>query len=462
MTASLVSRRLRPVAPWRSWAHAALVVGVACRPAPAWTVAAEPGDLLVVSRLGPEGLVLDARVVAGPQGRLGFEGDDRVVAFVIAAGDLAASDGGPLEDAERAQITAGRTQDPPLDSAGCGRCLGPTDSAPWPVYSGERCPLPEFAQAASWPESDDAGAIAAARSGVVLERAGTCGWPNVAPARCVPSPPEVAGFERDCRANFDASRAWPKRQPEVAMSRVAFAEACAIVGACGLLPGDARNITAACAQEVPRDELLAIPLGSTQQTLFPPLDVRFGYLVDALRATLATTGDCERARALLVPRPEPLVCSSEGCRWRSADPPEVTCRGDVATLVGPLGVHQRDCAAVSAICDPSSATGCTDRPIVECHPSTRDRCRGAVKLGCSGSGQVSFEDCGRIEGGVCVDDPDQLGSSCQVPRGAECTSADQRCDAQGRLELCALGAKIVVDCLALGLSACVDGACAPP
>ncbi len=133
----------------------------------------------------------------------------------------------------------------------------------------------------------------------------------------------------------------------------------------------------------------------------------------------------------------------------------MTCNGSVATLTSGTYAVTRDCAHALAKCDPASPTGRTDRHPTGCVHPAKDRCDGDVRIGCDGTGRLSFHDCTRVPGGKCQ----------QVGSALECVYPDNNsffpptCNGNV-LTTCVFGTPVDIDCTALGLSRCATGYCA--
>ena len=122
----------------------------------------------------------------------------------------------------------------------------------------------------------------------------------------------------------------------------------------------------------------------------------------------------------------------------------------VATLSRGGEQFDRDCSRAFADCDESSPTGCTDRLFSACGPRAgADRCDGNVRLGCDGSGQVSFHDC-EVLGGTC--EATSSGADCVYAPGPDpgCaassgspTTGTARCEG-ALLSLCVTGQRVTV------------------
>ena len=146
-----------------------------------------------------------------------------------------------------------------------------------------------------------------------------------------------------------------------------------------------------------------------------------------------------------------LSCGRSGCGLTASFGP-VTCVDDDAHFAA--GDLVRHCASSLTKCSPTSPTGCTDRREALCPEAALDRCDGNVHLGCNGSSEVTFLDCGRY-GGTCLETG--LGAKCHYPY-AKCalpTCADDV------LVLCTRGSNQLVDCKAAGFSGCREGRCVP-
>ncbi|MGZ3452091.1 MAG: hypothetical protein ACXVEF_20955, partial [Polyangiales bacterium] len=177
-------------------------------------------------------------------------------------------------------------------------------------------------------------------------------------------------------------------------------------------------------------------------------------LVWLLQVAADAKGDCAKIRAARTTHAPGLECGAYGCgRWCGYTS-SVSCAGSVATIVTNSGTYQRDCSHAFTTCDPTTSTGCKDRPVIACDPKGKDRCDGAIHLGCDSLGYVSFRDCSRY-GGTC----EEIGSddaNCTYPY-AECKGLPT-CSGN-TLNLCTLGNTEAVDCVALGFTGCADGRC---
>ncbi|RYE91614.1 MAG: hypothetical protein EOO75_08480, partial [Myxococcales bacterium] len=169
------------------------------------------------------------------------------------------------------------------------------------------------------------------------------------------------------------------------------------------------------------------------------------------RCAAREQASCEEIIACLTPRPGWLYGQEDGC-GASASRFEVTCQGEVAAVtLDCREPEERDCTRAGTTCDPASPTGCRDRPFTRCDPgeSKADRCDGDVRLGCDGSGHVSYHDCARLEGGRCHTGPE--GADCVFDPGMAppCGSdprgiGDPTCTPEGNLRLCIYGAQAEV------------------
>jgi hypothetical protein len=275
------------------------------------------------------------------------------------------------------------------------------------------------------------------------------------------------GSSAEGRLDATATQVWPGRPatpPPLTPQEIA--EACSKLAACVPETGsdDEQNQARAdylstCVSTNPYEER-AIPYGSnyffaTSASDFLPAhrlaSERWTYFA---RAVLASDGDCADIRSLLTPRPDEVTCSEAGCWWYSTHLPipTVSCEGDVAVLTTEGSTFRRDCSRAYLTCDPTSPTGCTDRPPSACSPGTVDRCDGTIKLGCDLYGRVTYHDCGWTESGRCVED--EGGASCAYETSTGCAFETALCDGAS-LRLCAAGKSVTVDCKSLGLDTCV-------
>lgn len=157
-------------------------------------------------------------------------------------------------------------------------------------------------------------------------------------------------------------------------------------------------------------------------------------------------GDCSAVNACSTSRDPAISCQEDGCQG-PADA-HVTCQGTVASLETAGRTITRDCAAAYAECDPSSPTGCTDRQYTACPAGDPhvDRCDGNVRLGCDGTGQVSYHDCSRM-GGTCGTTPDGH-QDCIYTQGSadpSCTDGEIPTCSGTKLDVCVNGRLMSVD-----------------
>lgn len=280
---------------------------------------------------------------------------------------------------------------------------------------------------------------------------------------------EVFESGEDGRLDATAERAWPARPPAPPpLTAQEVAEACVKLAACVPAPSgaeaelpDARAAyLAACLAVNPYEER-AIPYGSdyyfgTAATDFltagRQASERWTFFV---RAVVASDGDCRRVDEILTPRPDEITCSEAGCWWYSTrlPIPRVACEGDVAVLETEGEVFRRDCSRAFLACDPSSPTGCTDRPPASCRPGAADVCDGDVKLGCDRYGRLTYRDCGWIERGRCVQGED--GATCRYDEATGCVNESALCDGDA-LTVCVAGRSVTVSCPGVGRETCVQ------
>jgi hypothetical protein len=195
-----------------------------------------------------------------------------------------------------------------------------------------------------------------------------------------------------------ASEAFPGKPASLpAISASDIAKSCALYTACTAPSNQSTQADLLfgegfCINDVNFSAERAIPISDLESD-----NERAEYFVQCVTAH---AGDCQAIGACVTTRSSDIYCEEDGCRGRSAA--TVTCRGTVATVHAGGDTFTRDCALAYAKCDPSSSTGCTDRPFTRCPPggNTADHCDGNVRLGCDSAGQVSYHDCARM-GGTC-------------------------------------------------------------
>ncbi len=243
----------------------------------------------------------------------------------------------------------------------------------------------------------------------------------------------------------DATEAFPRAPQSVpALGRDAIARSCARAAECQLgQPSDTGPVSSADALALASLCVEGLVFSGERAIPVSGLATR-ASTADVWAACVAGGASCDAVRACDVERPR-VSCQEDGCLG-PGDWLETRCAGDVATLVTKSGDVARDCALAHAQCDPSSPTGCTDRPYTRCPDGAErvDRCDGDVRLGCDREGQVSYHDCRRL-GGTCG--VDARGTfDCLYP-GIDACSGDSppgpSC-AGGTLALCVLGARVEV------------------
>lgn len=283
---------------------------------------------------------------------------------------------------------------------------------------------------------------------------------------CPPGPTigSTHGIRPDGRVDVTAAEAWPDRPPVTTTATATeVAEACAAFAACvdaptqdggvGVLGADWRIVALdtclAGAPRLPTGEFFGINTAE-RAILIDGSNESWAFFIQSV---LAAQGDCRAVQAVLTKRTTSTGCQEDGCYSTSDTLPTVTCQGDVATLESSGVRTTRDCSRAGQHCSSESPTGCTDRPLVACQTSARDRCDGDVKLGCDGCGRVSFHDCS-WNGGACVETTDG-NAHCEDPSGAGTCVAASTCDGS-KISVCVSGAPAQVDCATLGLD-CHEG-----
>ncbi len=189
-----------------------------------------------------------------------------------------------------------------------------------------------------------------------------------------------------------------------------------------------------CVHDVTFSAERAIPMSG-----FSNNDERAEYFV---KCALDNAGDCTAENACRTQRLGDISCQEDGCRIPRDTAAKVTCNGSVATITIGGTTATRDCSLAYAACDPHSPTGCTDRHYTTCPEGVTkaDRCDGNVRLGCDGSGQVSYHDCARM-GGSCGTTANGA-EGCVYPEvDAACTKGptpDPQC-VSGAIQICVNG-----------------------
>jgi len=259
----------------------------------------------------------------------------------------------------------------------------------------------------------------------------------------------VHGLNATGGVDVTASEAWPGRPAEPApLTDAEVAQACVALGACVDPLDKPAVLTGLCVG----------PDGIEERA--NPTNFKNERRSFVLRTALAAKSDCTKINAIETERPKEIFCEEDGCWWQSSSLPipAVSCSGDIATLRTGDKSFTRDCSRAYQKCDPTSATGCTDRHTTACDPKATDRCDGDIRLGCSGNGRVSFRDCTRVTGGKCVDKGGG-DAKCIYPSAGKCGTGASTCTTDGKVSVCVAGDFQIVDCVALGWTKCDAGRC---
>lgn len=232
----------------------------------------------------------------------------------------------------------------------------------------------------------------------------------------------------------NAAEAWPNAPELPSMSPTDVLTACAAWSACPVDPlagsGFPERFELCIRDLVVPSAERAVPM-----TVFlTGVNERAEFFV----ACALAAETCDAMGACLTDRSSTIYCEEDGCR--ALYDYVVTCNGDVASLATGGAPIVRDCSRALSVCDPTSHTGCADRPFSQCDPALdpSDRCDGDIRLGCDGQGQVSYHDCARL-GGTCGT-TDTGAQDCIYP-----TTQDPPCEgvnlvcAGGTLSACVLG-----------------------
>lgn len=224
---------------------------------------------------------------------------------------------------------------------------------------------------------------------------------GTAPKKTTPPPPPIPAS--NCLVAHNAAEAWPSRPSELPkLTHEEVVQACSAYLACK--PPDVEDpyslnewVTALEGIAEWSIPIIGYPVARPVTAGFP-LTV-YSERVEFFVSCVESGADCEAIRHCLTPLPGDFGCTDEGC-W-SERPYKVTCNGTIATITSGSNSFQRDCARAYATCDPTSPTGCTDRPL-SCCPTvgTLTRCDGDISLHCDAFGSVRYHDCSRL-GGTC-------------------------------------------------------------
>lgn len=258
-----------------------------------------------------------------------------------------------------------------------------------------------------------------------------------------PSPPSIVCDPPTCyprrvadgTVDATAADAWPDRAGEPApLTPEQLARWCAERIRCGLgaatsVAPSAMTSCIASLHDYERWEQLAGPIGGYHE--------RWEFVV---RDELARVGDCSYRYPIVEPE-APVFCFDVGCSV-SAPLSAVRCDGEVAAFTQLGKTRQRDCARSYTRCDPASATACTDRHPVACLGPAVDRCDGAVRIGCSEHGSITFHDCARIGATCSATGCAYVANECVVGQALPCQGDD--------LAVCVRGKRVIVSAAQLG------------
>ncbi len=198
----------------------------------------------------------------------------------------------------------------------------------------------------------------------------------------------------------NALEAWPDRPEDVPpVRRDDLLTAAAVLSLCNALEYSAEIPPGTISWEVQwwhwhLEREIPIKSGAASE--------RVEFIVNCV---VANRADCSAVRACTTEADIGGRCEEIGC----SEPSDfyTSCDGDVASVYvrssyACIERNPRDCSRAFAQCDPSRYRGCTDRRPTLCpEPAVPDRCEGNIRLGCDGTGHVSFHNCASIEGGRC-------------------------------------------------------------
>lgn len=138
------------------------------------------GSVVVLARLGPDALVIDAKLIDPASAPAYFSGEpeDTIHAFAIEGALVQDAAGRPLDADQRAALTIARGGE--LNTGRCSICPVPAASPPFVLEPGSRCALPAYTEHRrlgfeSEPPALSAEQLDAIRADLRIERPGACG-----------------------------------------------------------------------------------------------------------------------------------------------------------------------------------------------------------------------------------------------------------------------------------------------
>jgi hypothetical protein len=150
-----------------------------------------PEDRVIIALTDESGSVVAIELLspAGPNPPVTLSEDRTFFAFRLAPASFMTPDAVPLPDLSSMRVrTADRPSEPGF--GGCGRCLAPFGRGPQPIYAGDSCPVPIFAEAEVFahapsgfagidvksfdPQDPERIAVEAARRAIRIDFAGDC------------------------------------------------------------------------------------------------------------------------------------------------------------------------------------------------------------------------------------------------------------------------------------------------
>ncbi len=239
----------------------------------------------------------------------------------------------------------------------------------------------------------------------------------------------------------DATEAWPDRPSNVpVLGPEDIVRGCVELISCNPPVGSGGTPTFGmdfCISQVEWSAERAIPMSNLMN-----YNERAEFVVTCL---LAHVGDCNAQKQCWTGRDSAIYCEEDGCKALAKL--SVTCDGAIAHIKKNDSSFDRDCSRAYADCDAASPTGCTDRHFSVCPADGNhaDHCDGDVRLGCDGSGQVSYHDCSRM-GGTCGTSGTSQDCVYTTPPDSGCTSPDvpgSSCQ-NGTLSACVKGKRVSV------------------
>lgn len=209
------------------------------------------------------------------------------------------------------------------------------------------------------------------------------------PRRDEAPPPQSSPWDRRCEGPIaaNAAEAWPSHPGDLPRLTIpAIERACDAYLACVPSNLDAPFASRAdCSFLVGVAAHVAAPI--RDMSLTGNATTNYQERAEFFVSCVHSASDCAEVSQCLTPD------GGDGYSKRH----DVTCAGSIATYTDGSNRYERDCSRAYAECDPTSVTGCTDRPRSCCPTGRRaTRCDGSVLLECGDDGALIYWDCSRL------------------------------------------------------------------